>query len=366
MRRLTELDMLRGYALIAIMINHMPISVLRITTVANWSIFDASELFVLLSGFLVGLVWLRMEERDGRHMVQKRFLRRSFEVWRAMVIGAVLMAALSALLLYFGFKHTAIWNAYAGWVVDNPLLYIFKVASLWLQPNLVDVLAVYVILLGSVPLLVPVLIRFPLVFAAGSVLLWWFAPQLGPMLPNHSPKGILFNPFGWQMLFYTGTAFGLFRHKFMPVLMRFQGPISFIAMVMFLFGAAITIAPRFGDAALPIRLWMRSIYGSIDKWSLDGTRYLAIIAASWLVAVPFSKPIRWLADTVLGRAMQEIGKGGLWAFIICVLLSVLGDALQMNPPKQGVMSRLMIDIWVILVLWYASWVYRLVKQRRAA
>lgn len=366
MKRLIELDMLRGYALIAIMINHMPLSVARVTTIANWAIFDASELFVLLSGFLVGLVWLRIEQREGRPVAQKRFARRAYEVWRAMVIGAVAMALLSAILLHFGFKHTAIWNAYARWVIEEPILYAIKVASLWLQPNLVDVLAVYVILLGSAPVLVPILIRFPVAFALGSVTLWWFAPKLGPMVPNYNPKGILFNPFGWQMLFFTGTAMGLFRHRFMPVLLRFQGPISFAATVMFLFGAAITIAPRFGDAALPLRLWMRSIYGNIDKWSLDGTRYLAIMAAAWLVAVPFLRPIRWFSDTAIGRAMQEIGKGGLWSFIICVLLSVLGDALQMNPPDQGIAARIAIDVWVILTLWYASWVYRLVKQQRAA
>lgn len=366
MKRLIELDMLRGYALVAIMLDHMPLSVLRLGTVANWSIFDAAELFVLLSGFLVGLVWLGVEAKSSRSAARWRFARRSFEVWRALIIGAVLMALLSAALLAVGMKHTAIWNAYAEWVIDNPLGYVATVALLWLQPNLVDVLAVYVILLATAPLLVPVLLRWPLAFAAGSALLWWFAPLLGPMVPNHNKGGILFNPFGWQMLFYTGVALGLFRRRFMPLLLRWQGPITFAAMLMFCFGAAITIAPRFGDAALPLRLWMKSIYGSIDKWSLDGTRYLAILAGAWLVAVPFSRPIRWLSATAPGRMLQEIGRGGLWSFIACVLLSVLGDALQMNPPGQGLGSRLLIDLWVIGALWLVSWGWHEWKDRHRA
>uniref|UniRef100_UPI00289A02FA OpgC domain-containing protein n=1 Tax=Paracoccus sp. TaxID=267 RepID=UPI00289A02FA len=57
MKRIAALDMLRGYALVCIMLDHMPISALRQVTLTNFVVFDAAELFVLLSGFLVGLVW---------------------------------------------------------------------------------------------------------------------------------------------------------------------------------------------------------------------------------------------------------------------------------------------------------------------
>ena len=39
-------------------------------------------------------------------------------------------------------------------------------------------------------------------FAAGSFVLWCFAPVLNAFVPNHRLGGLLFNPFGWQMLFY--------------------------------------------------------------------------------------------------------------------------------------------------------------------
>ena len=45
MKRLIALDMLRGYALVCIMLDHMPISALRRFTLANFAIFDAAELF---------------------------------------------------------------------------------------------------------------------------------------------------------------------------------------------------------------------------------------------------------------------------------------------------------------------------------
>ncbi|MDB6179315.1 OpgC domain-containing protein [Paracoccus sp. Z330] len=354
MNRLIALDMLRGYALVCIMLDHMPVSGLRGLTLANFSIFDAAELFVLLSGFLVGLVWLSVERRDGLRKAQWRFARRAFEVWRALVLGGIIMALLSAGLLALGMKHTAVWNQYAVWVLENPLGYLGVLATMWLQPNLLDVLAVYVVLIASSPILVPVLKRFPLSFAAGSLVLWWFAPVLNPMIPNHNKGGLLFNPFGWQLLFFTGVAMGLFRQDFMPVLLRHRRLITVLASGMFLFGTTIVIAAKIGEPALPLREALKQVYGSINKWHLDGTRYMAIVAASWLVAVPLATPLERLARTWFGVGLQQIGRGGLWSFLACVLLSVLSDAFQMNPPDQGLPRRLAADFWAILALWWLS------------
>lgn len=354
MKRLIALDMLRGYALVCIMIDHMPDSPLRKFTLANFSVFDAAELFVLLSGFLVGMVWLSVEQKQGTRPAQWRFARRAFEVWRALIIGGLIMALLSAWLKYIGLEHTAVWGQYAIWVMENPLGYLGVLATMWLQPNLLDVLAVYVILIASAPLLVPILKRYPFSFAAGSLVLWWFAPLLNALIPNHRDGGLLFNPFGWQMLFYSGVAMGLFRHKFMPVLMPHRRLLTILSTGMFLFGAAILIALDFGDAALPVRNALKMVYGTIDKWNLDGTRYLAIMAAAWLVAVPLARPMEWLAATTPGVALQQIGKGGLWSFVICVLLSVIGDAFQINPADQPVWRRLLVDAWAILTLWWLS------------
>ncbi|WP_111557820.1 OpgC domain-containing protein [Paracoccus sediminilitoris] len=355
MKRLITLDMLRGYALLSIMVNHMPLSVMRSVTLPNFSIFDASELFVLLSGFLVGMVWRSVEAKEGRRTAQRRFARRSFEVWRAMILGALVMAGLSAALWASGRPHTAIWNQYAIWIVENPLFYIAGVASMWLQPNIIDVLAVYVVLIASSIAVVPLMLRWPLLVAVGSVVMWWFAPQLNAPIPTFGNRnGFLFNPFGWQMLFFTGTAMGLFRQSLMARLHPYRHALTVIAIGMFVFGCTIVIAARIGEPALALRTAMKTLYGEVDKWNLDGTRYLAIVAAAWLVAVPFSRPMEWFSASRLGVAFQQIGRGGLWSFVICVLLSVAGDAFQMNPEGKSALLRLAIDIWACVTLWWAS------------
>lgn len=355
MNRLIALDMLRGYALLSIMVNHMPISVMRGITLPNFSIFDASELFVLLSGFLVGTVWRSVEAREGRGAAQARFARRAFEVWRAMIVGAVLVALMSAALWASGRPHTAVWNQYAVWILSNPLGFMATVGSFWLQPNIIDVLAVYVVLIAAAVVVMPLMLRWPLLAAAGSVLLWWHAPELNAMIPNHRTQGgFLFNPFGWQMLFFTGAAMGAFRPELMARLWPWRHLLTVLALGMFAFGCAIVIGARIGEPALAFRQALMSVYGEIDKWNLDGTRYLAIVAAAWLVSVPFAGPMQRLAASRPGIAMQQIGRGGLWSFIACALLSVLGDAFQMTPPGQSIWHRLAVDLWACVALWWVS------------
>ncbi|AWX94309.1 OpgC domain-containing protein [Paracoccus mutanolyticus] len=356
MNRIAALDMLRGYALVCIMLDHMPMGVLRNVTLANFTVFDAAELFVLLSGFLVGMVWVKVEERQGRQAAQLRFLKRAFQVWLALVVGAVLLALFSRLLYDLKINHTAVWFQYSRWVIDNPLGYLVTVMLMWMQPNLLDVLALYVVLIVTVPLTVPFLLRYPWLAMAVSVTVWFFAEPLNMLVPNQRPGGLLFNPFGWQLLFFLGVALGAFRHDIMPVLRRRSGVLTAVSLGILLFGAAILLCWRIGEPAKPVAAMLKSIYGEIDKWSLDGLRLMSIMAATWLVAVPLARPFAWMADTELGRDLAEIGRGGLWSFIVCVLLSIWGDALDMMAPKDfnGFLLRLAIDIWVIAALWVAA------------
>ena len=357
MNRIAALDMLRGYALICIMLDHMPIGVLRNVTLSNFAVFDAAELFVLLSGFLVGMVWVKVEARHGRWTAQKRFLKRAVQVWLALIIGAVLLALFSSLLFALHMNHTAVWFQYSRWIFEHPIGYVATVALMWMQPNLLDVLALYVLLIATAPVTVPFLLRYPLAALTVSAAIWFFAEPLNAMIPNQRPgPGLLFNPFGWQLLFFVGVAMGAFRSRIMPVLLRWRGPITLVATGILLFSLAIVAAWKIGAPAKPVTQFLRIFHGPIDKWSLDGLRLIAILAASWMVAVPLARPFAWMAATRIGEAMAEIGRGGLFSFVACVLLSIWGDALDMTAPAgaAGFAIRIGIDIWVMVALWAAA------------
>lgn len=359
MKRIVALDMLRGFALLCIMLDHMPTSVLRNLTLSTWTMFDAAELFMLLSGFLVGLVWTMQTGKHGEAAAMRRFWRRSFQVWCALIVGSVLMALLSAGLLALDLAHTAIWNEYAVMVIDRPLWFIAAVGSLWMQPNVLDILSTYVVLIAVVPLVMPLMTRWPWLVVAGSILLWSVAVPINNQIPNQRPEpGFVFNPFGWQILFFTGAGMGLYRQRMMQELRPYGRWLTWICIVILIFGVNANMAPKLLPDEHPLRDFNRMIMGPVDKWSLDGMRFLSIMAATWLIAGPLSGVMARLAGTRAGHAMAEIGRGGLFSFIACVLLSVFCDAMQMLTPQWPV--RLAIDLWSIATLWViaALWMRR--------
>lgn len=65
MKWIVVLDMLCGYVLICIMLDYMLIGVLCNVMLVNFIVFDVVEFFVLLLGFLVGMVWVKIEVRYG-------------------------------------------------------------------------------------------------------------------------------------------------------------------------------------------------------------------------------------------------------------------------------------------------------------
>ena len=358
MKRIAWLDMLRGYALVCIMLDHMPVSVMRGLTLTNFVVFDAAELFVLLSGFLVGLVWLKVQQEQGPGAARKRFWRRALQVWLALIAGSIALALLSWLLFSFDLRHTAVWSAYSRMIAENPFGYVATIALMWMQPNLMDVLALYVVLIATVPLAMPVLLRHPFWFMAGSVALWSVALPLNQVIPNQRPgPGFLFNPFGWQLLFFCGAAMGAFRQQLGRALMPWARWLTALCVTIMLLGGVFVLATKLGETGRPVREAMLSVTGRIDKWSLDSVRLVSALAASWLVAVPLSGVFGRMAATVAGRALADIGKGGLWAFVACVLLSIFGDAAALLVPKEtwpGWFTRLAVDIWVIVALWAMS------------
>jgi hypothetical protein len=90
-QRRTEVDLIRGIALLFIVVDHVNGSVLADYTIRNFTLFDAAEVFVFLAGYSAGAAYLAMEARDGASAARKRLRRRSWEIYKAFVLTGVLM-----------------------------------------------------------------------------------------------------------------------------------------------------------------------------------------------------------------------------------------------------------------------------------
>jgi hypothetical protein len=88
-----RLDFFRGLALIFIFIDHIPGNAVADYTVRNFGFSDASEIFIFISGYAAGLVYMRATWREGIIFASARVLRRVWQLYVAHLFLFVIFVA---------------------------------------------------------------------------------------------------------------------------------------------------------------------------------------------------------------------------------------------------------------------------------
>jgi hypothetical protein len=204
-----RLDFFRGIALFSIFIDHVAWnSLLAQFTLQALGFSDAAEVFIGISGYTAGMVYGRAIERQGLLMAAMRIYHR---VWQLYVAHVFLFMQFMATMAYLvDTFNNAIYaeELRAADFLKEPGLAVIKALTLQFQPEFMDILPLYIVLLALLPL---VLIGFRLwpagVLAASFSL--WAAAQLNKSiaLPAYpGPDQVwFFNPFAWQALFFLGA-----------------------------------------------------------------------------------------------------------------------------------------------------------------
>ncbi len=215
-QRDASIDILRGLALLTITINHitgftdrMHMVGMQFPTLTLWGFSSAAEVFFLLSGYLVGAVYLRAD----RHLSITAFAR---TVWhragKLYLYNLGLFLVLLPLCLYS--TNLARLSFYSWFIRGGPAT-IVDFLTLYIQPYCLEILVTYMVLMAAAPLFA-LLLRFqPIVAMAASIALYWFAHEHAWFnIVGGSPVGDWrwnFNPASWQLVFYGAMAAGRFR-----------------------------------------------------------------------------------------------------------------------------------------------------------
>src|SRR3954471_264440 len=147
-----RLDLFRGLALWLIFVDHIPQNVVNWITIRNYGFSDAAEIFVFISGYTAAFVYGRAMQERGVIVSGARILKRAWQVYVAHVfIFVIFMAEVSYLTTS---------------VVENPLYSeemrvfdflqqpgeaLLQALMLKFQPNFMDVLPLYIVLLLALP-----------------------------------------------------------------------------------------------------------------------------------------------------------------------------------------------------------------------
>lgn len=322
--RETRIDVIRGVAILVILINHLTqvaeFGGLRgwmIATPSRYGWSSAAELFVIMSGYMVGLVYL------PRPRPAARIWRRAATLW---LYDAVLLAILLPLALATTPPEQAFWRF--DRFVDAPAAATWRFVTLQEAPRLLDVLQMYIALMLFAPVAMAVQRRSPRALIALSAGLYLLAQALTirhlAAHPDAAAEGVL-NLMSWQLLFFVPMALGAAgAHK--PLFAWLERRPGVLVALVALFAAAAVIRQWQTDGTIPQPEWLTGRHGLHVLRLSHAILVLLLYASALSVASP-----RVLRSAPV-RAVGTVGRHSLDCFVGGVVLTyLLGAALLRLP-----------------------------------
>ena len=341
------MDVLRGFALLMIFIDHVPGNLLSNVTLRNFGFSDAAELFVLLAGFSAMMAYGGSFARDGVLTGLRRVFLRCVRLYLFQV------GLLVAVLLVVGtwLHHFGVQPESGAPFLHSGLNGFRHGLTLQAQPASLNILPLYIVLLGLFPVIYGLIWIGPIFALLASAALWaWVNIDPSINLTNWlDGNGWFFNPFAWQFLFVIGALGALMLRRYDGNLPR---PLWLRAAAWgYLAFALIAMAPWetwgwFGFHPIMI--------DPPDKTVLAPLRLLNVLALAVLALS--SARFRTLAERPVLRLLAVCGRNSLEVFVLATMLAMIfrlvfrtfGVTLTTQVLANGIGLALMIALALLL------------------
>jgi hypothetical protein len=363
-----RLDLFRGIANWAIFLDHIPDNVVNWITTRNYGFSDAADLFVFISGYTASFVYARMMLERGFIVGATRLTKR---VWQLYVAHIILFVIYIVAIGYVAFRYSDpdIINEFnlAGLAGDNAIETLRQGLLLKFKPVNLDVLPLYIVLMGLFPPVLWMMLRRPGLTMLASIALWLAARYFGWNLPAYPGGSWYFNPYCWQVLFVFGSwcaLGGAARSRSIidaPATLYFCIAYLIFAMVMTMAGKI----PQFG-ALFPH--WLYDTFNPNDKTNLAPYRFVhfAVIVILVIRFVPKDWPgLEWrVFDPIVVCGQQSLA-----VFCVGVFLSFVGH-FELMLSSGSLFAQIFVSVTGIaimtIVAYYISWSKRQDKPPKPA
>jgi hypothetical protein len=360
-RRDLRLDLFRGLSLLFIFIDHIPNNVLSYVTLHSIAFSDAAEVFIFISGYAAATVYGGALQRHGGVAATGQICRR---IWQLYVAHIFIFVILAAEVCYATLSLHQTYSEDFGIdnFIDEPQVAIIKVLLLQYQPQFLDILPIYMILLGVFPVVLLLLQRclpLPLILSGALYLLTLRFGWQPHSYPDN--EAWFFNPLAWQFLFVIGATAGYSQHSRWV----FPGQGSWLPKL----AIAITVAIGIVSISWTIHgaydafpgLLLRELSPLVeDKSNLAPLRLVSFLALAVTVAHFVgrdSSVLRWRVAQLIIRC----GQHSLQVFCLGIVLSVLGYIL-LTFFRDDILTQLGIDLAgivtmmaiAVLLTWYKA------------
>ncbi|QIG91860.1 MULTISPECIES: OpgC domain-containing protein [unclassified Bradyrhizobium] len=351
-----RLDLFRGVANWYIYLDHIPDNVVNWITTRNYGFSDAADLFVFISGYTASFVYARMMLERGFIVGATRLTKRVWQLYVAHIILFVIyIASISYLALRFGDSEIINEFNVAG-LVDNATETLRQGLFLKFKPVNLDVLPLYIVLMGLFPPVLWFMLRQPNWTMAASIALWLVSRQMGWNLPAYPAGTWYFNPFAWQVLFVFGSwcAMGGARQNMHII----NSPYTlWFCIAYMIFALVMTMAGRFPDFGAMFPHWLYATFNPNDKTNLAPYRFLHFVVITVLV-IRFI-PKDWAAlEWKVFDPLIVCGQQSLAVFCVGVFLSFVGH-FELSMSSGSLFAQIFVSISGIaimtIVAYYISW-----------
>ena len=351
-----RLDLFRGIANWAIYLDHIPDNIVNWITTRNYGFSDAADLFVFISGYTASFVYARMMLERGFIVGATRLTKRVWQLYVAHIILFVIyIASISYLALRFGDSEIINEFNVAG-LVDNATETLRQGLFLKFKPVNLDVLPLYIVLMGLFPPVLWFMLRQPNWTMIASLALWLVSRHMGWNLPAYPAGTWYFNPFAWQVLFVFGSwcAMGGARANMHIINSRYT---LWLCVAYLIFGLIMTMAGRFPDFGAMFPDWLYSTFNPNDKTNLAPYRFLHFVVITVLV-IRFV-PKDWSAlEWKVFDPVIVCGQQSLAVFCVGVFLSFVGH-FELSMSSGSLFAQIFVSISGIaimtIVAYYISW-----------
>ncbi|MBC9880289.1 OpgC domain-containing protein [Bradyrhizobium sp. INPA01-394B] len=351
-----RLDLFRGVANWAIFLDHIPDNVVNWITTRNYGFSDAADLFVFISGYTASFVYARMMLERGFIVGATRLTKRVWQLYVAHIILFVIyIASISYLALRFGDSEMINEFNVAG-LVDNATETLRQGLFLRFKPLNLDVLPLYIVLMGLFPPVLWFMLRKPDLTMVLSIVLWLTARHYGLNLTAYPAGQWYFNPYCWQVLFVFGAwcAMGGARRSMTLI----NSPITlWICLGYLAFALVMTMAGRFPTLGGMFPEWLYSAFNPNDKTNLAPYRFIHFVVIVILVIrfVPKDWPgLEWkIFDPLIVCGQQSLA-----VFCVGVFLSFVGH-FELSMSSGSLFAQLFVSVAGIAIMttvaYYISW-----------
>ena len=274
-----RLDFFRGLAMFIIFIAHLPGNPWNDWSPARFGPSDATEIFVFCSGFASALAFGGTFRRHGFGIGTLRILHRCWQVYWSHLCLFLTVATLAVLGSWWRPGTDYVHAIHLQRFFAEPHEGLVHLLTLTYVPNYFDILPMYLVVLAMVPLVMALARVRPALVAVFCGTLWLGQGHFQLDLPAEwwSDRPWFFNPFGWQLIFFTGFAFG---SGWLPAPPR-RRDLFWLALAWVLVMVPLNWQPLWSSAAWLDRFSLLFVPWK-DKTDFGILRYLHFLALAYL------------------------------------------------------------------------------------